>query len=157
MPQKPLSLQIIENTRPNSGFAKLAANAGYARIPLKVVIDRRLEHFDVRLYGILSWSERIGVASIGERLMADLCRVPRTEIRASLKRLTACKHIALHRGAGRGQRHCYRLLDKIFSKSKLAAIAEVERFPLVCSCCQKPMRGVICEDCMPYQKIADAI
>ena len=158
MPQKPLSLQVVENERRKSGLAKLAANPGYARMPFKVLIDRKLEHFDVRLYGILSWSERMGIANIGERLMAELMRAPRPEIRSSLKRLMERKHIALYRGMGRGQRHAYRLTDKIFRESRPEVIAEVPHLSLACNGCQQPLHGaLLCPECQRRQELADAI
>ncbi len=133
----------------------MAANSGYARIPLRVAIDQRLEDLDVRLYAILSWSERLGVAHIGERLMAEMCLAQRDDVRASLGRLVECGHVALCRGTRRGQRHSYRLTDKIFRKPTPAIHEESQG--LFCACCQKPIHGAICDNCQTFQQLADAI
>jgi hypothetical protein len=151
----PRALQKVMANRRTKGFKKSATNvsANYSRIPWSVLSDKMLKHLDVRIYGVLAAYERHGgMVRTGERLLAESVGFSRRYFRQLVQRLAARKHVEII-SAGVGSRRAYRLTDPLFMR------AEAAKRPagLFCGCCQKQMRGAICEECHGRQQLADAV
>jgi hypothetical protein len=93
-------------------------NAGspdhYCRIPINLLTDSRLNHRDIRVYGVLAGSCWVGsVVTIGKRRIAQLTHCSAGKVLDTLKRLETTGHIR-RAPVAPGQRGIYELLSPIF-------------------------------------------
>ena len=154
MTRKPLWPQRYENTRRKGGLRKLKQNTGFGRIPFSVLSDKRLAPIEIKVYGVMSWAERNGNAYIGERLIGEICKVGRQTVRDASDHLAGCGHVRVSHGR-QGQRNCYILTDPIFAEKREKEGHESKE--LYCTCCQKQIYNVLCDDCHGARRLADAI
>lgn len=90
------------------------SRTSFGRIPDEVMFDPRLDHRDVRIYGILASASRSGGRSeLGRRLIAKRACCAEGVVAASLSRLETTGHIKCE-PVGRGHRRRYLLLSPIF-------------------------------------------
>ena len=131
--------------------------AEFSRIPFAVLSDKGIKPIHVMVYAILSAYERNGgMVRTGQRLLSESTGLSRRYFRTVLDRLVRSGHVAVI-VVGKGQRQAYRLTDPMFVRWE-ATKRNRGSEGLFCGCCQKPMRGVVCEDCRQYRyDVADAI
>ena len=107
----------------------------------------------VMSYAVLSAYERNGgIVRTGQQALAESAGLSRRYFRTVLDRLVRLGHVLVV-PAAHGQRQAYRLTDPIFARVEANKRNRTSDAGLFCGCCQKPMRGAICEECMPFQNI----
>lgn len=137
---------------------KWPASADFSRIPWSVLSDKRLKPLDLRIYAVLSAYERNGgIIRTGERMLADSAGFSRRYFRTLVQRLIVRKHVEIMAGGGAGSRRAYRLTDPMFARHEADKKKRGRGDGLECGVCRKPMRIAICDECLPFQKIAEAM
>lgn len=143
----------------------------FAMVPWDVLVDSRIEHLDIRIYGIMAACRHGIHVSMGGRRIAKLACTWQSSVVDSLRRLVSCEYVEVVKGPN-GARNQYRLTSKYFTKptplpegqqpaAKLNPIARVTK---TCSECKRRVRGLgksgTCRTCLGVQrteKIADRV
>lgn len=99
-------------TDPSSGRT---TGPTFAMIPEEVLVDERLSHRDVRVYGLLARSRRGPFVSCGERRVAFCAKINRRSARASIAKLVDAGYVSREESK-HGSRARYRLTSPLFAK-----------------------------------------
>ena len=97
----------------------------YGRVPLSVLADTRLKHYDVRVFAAISspvWQGNY--SSMGTRRISELAGVSRRLSLQSIKRLIEYGHM-VPTVAGKGKRAGYIMTSKVFGQKQRDGVKEV--------------------------------
>lgn len=94
------------------------SRGGYARIPVEVLLDRRVNGTALRVYGVIVSALRYtGTVSIGMRLISKRTGIAARNVARAIKQLEAAGHVKVI-PKDRGMRASYFLTSKLFHEKQ---------------------------------------
>ncbi len=107
----------------------LSERIRYARVPLEVLVDRRISARAVRIYAIIAGSAWQGnFAQIGKRRLSELASCSERLAVDAIKELVKSGHID-KAPAKRGQRSGYLLTSPVFGQKQRDGVKEIVSSP----------------------------
>lgn len=86
----------------------------FSMIPESVLIDPKLQHLDIRVYGMLACARRGSTVTLGQRQIAERLHVKRRSLTRAIARLIEANHLKLSTPTASGHRARYELTSPLF-------------------------------------------
>jgi hypothetical protein len=111
-----LAGEYLRGTPQASALAKSGSPqaSAFSMIPEAVLVDSRLQHIDIRVYGILACARRGNIVALGQRRMAERLHVKRRTLTRAIARLIEFEHLKLAMPMKSGMRARYELTSALF-------------------------------------------